>query len=191
MHGRYSLQEQTQPFPRAQWWQINFFQLASTWLDKLVTREIQRHQNEEHLVRVPQRVEITSLPCDPENSTTLEISCNDSILKALVAMCQLLYAAWELYDARGRQMDTFGYAAYSLTTIPYALMSFVNLWATFLAPQYSCLFLVLRESQTNSTDEQSDKQGMSVHTHDVSTEDINNRMKGAVGVIDNWPEKVR
>ena len=54
----------------------------------------------------------------------------------------MLYGSWELYLARGRQFDRYGYAASSLTVVPYIAMSILNLLAAIVEPQYPCVFLV-------------------------------------------------
>jgi hypothetical protein len=71
------------------------------------------------------------------------LACNYNFLSAAAAIFQILYAAFEIYQARGSQLQRFGYAAYSLTVIPYILMSFTNLVANACAPQYPSMFLVL------------------------------------------------
>lgn len=73
----------------------------------------------------------------------LKLSCNYSILKPAAAVLQILYSSIELYEARGHQFDRFGYAAYSLSVIPYVLMSLTNLLASTFAPQYPSLFIVI------------------------------------------------
>jgi hypothetical protein len=59
-----------------------------------------------------------------------------------LAIFQVLYGSWELYVARGKQLDTYGYAAFSLTVVPYIAMSLLNLIATICQPQYSHVYLV-------------------------------------------------
>jgi hypothetical protein len=39
-------------------------------------------------------------------------------------------------------LDQYGYAAFSLSVIPYALMSIVNSVGNVITPDYSCLFIV-------------------------------------------------
>jgi hypothetical protein len=63
-------------------------------------------------------------------------------VKAGVAIFQVLYGSWELYIARGRQFERYGYTAFSLTLVPYITMSLLNLLATIFEPQYPCVFLV-------------------------------------------------
>ena len=74
--------------------------------------------------------------------TSVIVSCNRSITQHLAAIFQIIFAAKELYDARGTQVDRYGYAAYSFTVTPYLLMSFLNLLAMICQPQYPTLYLV-------------------------------------------------
>jgi hypothetical protein len=60
----------------------------------------------------------------------------------LVAIAQLLFAISTIYRARGNQIDQFGFAAFGLTVIQYALMSFINLLGNLMCPQYPTLYVV-------------------------------------------------
>lgn len=70
------------------------------------------------------------------------IGASYSIPKTLIAIAQLVYAVATLYQSGGNQIDTFGYAAFGLTVIPYALMSLVNLIGGLATPEYHALHLV-------------------------------------------------
>lgn len=76
----------------------------------------------------------TVAPLSDTGFTPLTLSCNYSIPKAIVAILQVVYGTTEL--------PKFGYAAYSLTVIPYLIMSLVNLVAAACEPQYPTMFLV-------------------------------------------------
>lgn len=78
----------------------------------------------------------------PAGVTQLSLACNYSAVKVVSAIIQILYACFELYKARGDQLDRYGYAAYSLTIIPYISMSLMNLLASLWVPQYPSRFLV-------------------------------------------------
>ena len=60
-------------------------------------------------------------------------------------MTQLGFACATLYRARGSQLQHYGYAAYSLTVIPYAIMSFINLTGNLVMPNYSTVYMVRSE----------------------------------------------
>jgi len=102
----------------------------------------------------------------------MELSSNYSIVKAVIAIFQVLYGSWELYAGRGSQFETYGYAAYSLTVVPFVAMSLLNLVATICEPQYSHTYFV----------KYNDAASMGVR------EELNNRMLGAVGYVDTHRE---
>jgi hypothetical protein len=79
---------------------------------------------------------------DEENGRTVRLACNTSRLQSMFAIIQLLYSCFTLYQTKGDQLQLYGSAAYGLTVIPYAVMSFVNLVAHFIIPQYPALFMV-------------------------------------------------
>jgi len=60
----------------------------------------------------------------------------------MVAIAQVLYASYTLYETRGDQLNQYGYAAFGLTAIPYIIMSCVNLLGNLLTPNYPTLYLV-------------------------------------------------
>lgn len=91
------------------------------------------------LIAVPKS--FTVAPLTDEGFTPLMLSCNYSIPKAIVAIIQVISGTSELYLSSVRQLPRFGYAAYSLTVIPYIMMSIVNLVATLCEPQYPAMFL--------------------------------------------------
>ena len=70
------------------------------------------------------------------------IAASYSIPKAVIAIVQLGYAILTLYQSRGNQIEHYGYAAFALTVVPYALMSLVNLLGSLLTPDYQALYLV-------------------------------------------------
>lgn len=101
----------------------------------------------------------TVQPLAESGSTALMLSCNYSILQAVAAILQIVYGSLELYEASKRQIPKFGYAAYSLTVIPYVIMSLTNLLATLCEPQYPALFLVLYRGEQRPSEEDSADKG--------------------------------
>ena len=79
------------------------------------------------------------------HNATEHISSPRSAPKAIIAILQVIYAAITLYQARGKEIQEFGYAAFGLTVTPYLVMSLINLLAQILTPEYSSLFLVSSE----------------------------------------------
>lgn len=60
----------------------------------------------------------------------------------VAAIGQLLFACLALYWGEGEAQKKAGYTAYSLTVIPYAIMSFLNFIVAVLVPDYSTRYLV-------------------------------------------------
>jgi hypothetical protein len=50
-----------------------------------------------------------------------------------------------LYRSRGDQLEQYGYAAFGLSVIQYAIMSFVNLLGNLICPDYPTLYIVRSE----------------------------------------------
>ena len=72
-----------------------------------------------------------------------DISSIHSIPKKVVALVQLYSAIQVIWEAKDSE---YGYAAYQLTLIPYALMSFLNIVNSLLTPTYPMLYMI--ESET-------------------------------------------
>ena len=72
----------------------------------------------------------------------MEIASSYSFVQGIAAIAQIFFASKELYDARGDQIGRYGYAAFGLTVIPYLWMSFLNLLAAIMRPQYSHQYLL-------------------------------------------------
>jgi hypothetical protein len=76
---------------------------------------------------------------NPKNYT---LSSSNNIPQSMVALFQVLYASYTLYNTRGDQLNRYGYAAFGLTVIPYIIMSIINLLGNILTPGYPTLYLV-------------------------------------------------
>lgn len=70
------------------------------------------------------------------------------MVKILAALIQLLYASATMYQSRGDQVDWYGYSTFGLTVAPYAWMSFVNLCANLMCPDYPSMYLVGSKEMT-------------------------------------------
>jgi hypothetical protein len=66
-------------------------------------------------------------------------------IKGLASLIQLGYAIVTLYRSRGDQIEQYGYAAFGLTVVQYAVVSVVNLLANILTPDYPALYMVRSE----------------------------------------------
>jgi hypothetical protein len=72
-------------------------------------------------------------------------------LKSIAAIGLIIAAIYVLWKTRGKQLDKFGYAAYSLTVIPYALLSLLNFLVSLAVPEYPMLYLVRNNAMKKPT----------------------------------------
>jgi len=84
-------------------------------------------------------------PMPTSTSAITDIAQSRDFVKVLVALFQVIYSSWTLYEARGNQVELFGPISFSLTVAPYAVMSVINLMGSLLVPVYPTVFLVRSE----------------------------------------------
>lgn len=80
------------------------------------------------------------------HSTSTQLSSVNNLAKGMIAIFQTLYASFTLYNARGDQIQHYGYTAFGLTVVPYICMSIINLASTLLTPDYPTMYLVESEA---------------------------------------------
>lgn len=97
--------------------------------------------NDDESERQPLWKRATSQFCKNHTPQTT-ICCNYNVIKIIISLVQLVFAISTLYRTRGDQIEKYGYAAFGLAVAPYAWMSFVNLIANMICPQYDTMFLV-------------------------------------------------
>jgi len=73
------------------------------------------------------------------------LSHSRGILNCVAALIQLGFSCISIYRARQNQVEQYGYAAFGLTVVPYAVMSLVNLTAHIVSSDYPTIFLVRSE----------------------------------------------
>ncbi|KAJ5320214.1 hypothetical protein N7508_000497 [Penicillium antarcticum] len=83
------------------------------------------------------------LHCNGQDSQNL--SSTYSFGPPLIALIQILYASVTIYQSRGHQVDTYGYAAFGFTVVPYLIMSVVNLLGNMATHSYPSVYLVHTE----------------------------------------------
>ena len=81
----------------------------------------------------------------PAEYNDLDICSSHNVLKCTISILQIIFASLTLYRTQGAQINRFGYAAYGLTVIPYAIMSLINLIANITTPDYPYLYLIRSE----------------------------------------------
>jgi hypothetical protein len=103
-------------------------------------------------VRLPPNAAITYLDegCDKPIPV---ISTSRSILTKMASIAQIMASCVTLYwSSAGKQLDTYGYAGYSLTVIPYAFMSFLNLMVSLFVAEYPMMYAVDGEVMKEARD---------------------------------------
>jgi hypothetical protein len=79
---------------------------------------------------------------EDRGSTPMQLASNYSIISVFVAAAQLCFAIATLYKTRGDQIHRYGYAAFGLTVVQYAVMSAFNILGNLMRPQYPAIYLV-------------------------------------------------
>lgn len=79
---------------------------------------------------------------DRWKKTADSVPCSYNGAKAIASIVQIAFGIRTLYTTRGNQVERFGYAAYGLTVMQYALMSIVNLAGNLLRPDYTSMYIV-------------------------------------------------
>lgn len=134
--------------------------------------------------RIPFRKKPEKMPAD-------SIAVSNSIPQALAAVIQGFFAAITLYRSYGHQIDHFGFAAFGLTVVPYAVMSLLNLVANVVCPTYPAMYLVsnktLRQLQADSSNNALEVDSVVGTLSDVSDENIRDTLSSA---IVQWPDSM-
>lgn len=116
----------------------------------------------------------------PYRRPSISVSASYNTPQAFAAVLQAIFAALTLYHAYGHQIDRFGYAAFGLTVVPYAIMSLLNLIANLVCPTYPAMYLVsnkaLRELQTKSPAMELEIDSVVGTLSDASDKDIQRRL---------------
>lgn len=84
----------------------------------------------------------TFLRSNVEDTAHIKLCRPRRWMKALLSIVQLVSASITLYNSRGDQLSRFGYAAYGLSVIPYALMSFINLLCNISMGEWPCRYVL-------------------------------------------------
>jgi hypothetical protein len=106
-----------------------------------------------YLRQLPTNIEVSWATPDgePEMGHQDSIASSWNIAAGVIALVQIGFAISTLWRARGSQLERYGYAAFSLTVIPYAIMSAINLLGNIATPSYEYLYIlrstVLEEAQ--------------------------------------------
>jgi hypothetical protein len=78
----------------------------------------------------------------PRPEMNVKVCHSHNVVKCIASIIQLGYSCVTLYRARSDQVELYGYAAFGLTVVPYAVMSIVNLIANIVTPDYPFIYMV-------------------------------------------------
>lgn len=88
------------------------------------------------------------------DTTKLTVHHRPGIVGAILSVIQICIGTYNLYSAQSSQIPRWGYAAYSLSVLPYVIMSVMNLLCAALVDSYACAQLlrtpILEESVCRS-----------------------------------------
>ena len=65
-----------------------------------------------------------------------------NIPQVLIGLVQAIWGIVTIYNARGNQIQQYGYAAFGLTVVPYTFMSILNGLANLMNPTYPTMYLI-------------------------------------------------
>ena len=72
----------------------------------------------------------------------ISIASNYNVVGSIVAIAQVVNAAFTLYKSRGNQIAQYGFAAFGLTVTPYLVMSILNLLAQIATPDFPLFYMI-------------------------------------------------
>ncbi|KAL8761028.1 MAG: hypothetical protein Q9184_002817 [Pyrenodesmia sp. 2 TL-2023] len=72
----------------------------------------------------------------------IKLASTHDVPRILFSLMQTLSGGYQLYKARGSQIERYGYAAYGLTVLPYMMVSIINLIGSLLTSEYESIYLV-------------------------------------------------
>ena len=99
------------------------------------------------------------------NSKEIVLGAPREVPSAAIAIAQVIFSIITFYRNRGEQVEKYGYAAYSFSVFPYALMSLANLTKLYFCGKYPSMY-VLRTKTL------------------VEAERLGELFEGAVGVLE-------
>ncbi|KZT69095.1 hypothetical protein DAEQUDRAFT_811557 [Daedalea quercina L-15889] len=116
-------------------------QRATHWIIDRKNRSIHGH------IEVPQGYSL-AVPADKSYTEhliardlkpTIDIKIHraSGVMQMLVSVVQIIAAMYTLYSTQGAQIQRWGYAAYGLSVLPYALMSVMNILCASIVGEYA------------------------------------------------------
>ena len=124
---------------------------------------------------------------DDGNLASIKINSSSNYAKNLIAVFQTVYASLTLYQARGDQIQRYGFTAFGFTVTPYLVMSIVNLLSTILNPSYSTTYMVQSTMMDEAVQRGGYFEGMVGRVEDSDAEYHTKNPKATFQFQDNTP----
>lgn len=86
----------------------------------------------------------------------IKLASTHDVPRVLFSLIQTISGGYQLYKARGSQIERYGYTAYGLTVLPYMMVSIINLIGSLLTSEYETIYLV----HSTIMDEMKDRGGL-------------------------------
>lgn len=91
---------------------------------------------------IPEQGDLDLLASALQDRNTIKITKSTSYLKIATSIAQLAWSVITLVRTSGSQFDRYGYAAFGLSILPYALMSLFNLIFVLVVGEYPFLSIM-------------------------------------------------
>ncbi|KZT69205.1 hypothetical protein DAEQUDRAFT_765741 [Daedalea quercina L-15889] len=92
-----------------------------------------------------------------KDTRRLKVHYRPGVMGIVLSVVQIGIGSYNLYTSRSNEIPRWGYAAYSLSVIPYVIMSVMNLLCAAIVDSYACAQLlrtpILEESLRREADE--------------------------------------
>ena len=77
-----------------------------------------------------------------QNSKEIVLGASTEVASGVIAIAQVIFSIITLYRNHGEQVEKYGYAAYSFSVFPYALMSLANLAKLVFCGRYPFMYVL-------------------------------------------------
>lgn len=81
----------------------------------------------------------------PGDEDEFVLSSSHSVVKVVAALLQIASSLFALWRAKANQIVVYGYTAFGLFVVPYAVMSVVNVFGNLFVADYAAVYLVRSE----------------------------------------------
>jgi hypothetical protein len=127
--------------------------LADLRLTRDISGLVQMHETPGYIVmELPKNFAEDIIMSDADSWKNKEGICfakSSSAAQLVLAIVQIVYASYAIALDSGDEFQRYGYTSFSITVVPYIVMSFVNLLGNLVTPAYTNIYLI----QTSALEE--------------------------------------